>query len=105
MSYGGGFRAWPAPATPAKLRIPSLSRERQPALHARMEAVLADESPSTAELTSIAHAVRGTGALAATRELAEEHVRLALDALSVLPAGTARESLETVALASLERQS
>lgn len=79
--------------------------ERQSALHARMEAVLSDENPSTAELTSIAHAVRGTGALAATRELAEEHVRLALDALSVLPAGNARESLETVALASLERQS
>lgn len=79
--------------------------EREAALHARMEAVLADESPSNAELTSIAHAVRGTGALAATRELAEQHVALALDALAALPAGVARDSLETVALASLERQS
>jgi octaprenyl-diphosphate synthase len=92
--------------------------EREPALHARIEAVLpemkhddcmsareVDESPNTAELTAIANAVRATGALAATRELAEQHVQLALDALADLPAGTARESLETVALASLERQS
>jgi octaprenyl-diphosphate synthase len=79
--------------------------EREPALHARIEAVLADEAPNHAELTAIANAVRATGALAATRELAEQHVQLALDALADLPAGTARESLETVALASLERQS
>jgi octaprenyl-diphosphate synthase len=79
--------------------------ERDPALHARIEAVLANESPTTIELTAIANAVRATGALDATRELAEQHVQLALDALAYLPAGTARESLETVALASLERQS
>ncbi|HSD87523.1 MAG TPA: polyprenyl synthetase family protein [Kofleriaceae bacterium] len=79
--------------------------EREPDLRARIEAVLADPSPSTVELTSIANAVRAGGALAATRELAEHHVRHALDALAALPAGTARESLETVALASLERQS
>ena len=64
-----------------------------------------DETPSTAELASIAAGVRATGALTATRELAEQHVQLALDSLAALPAGTARESLETVALASLERQS
>jgi octaprenyl-diphosphate synthase len=79
--------------------------ERDPALHARIEAVLASQSPDTFELTAIANAVRATGALVATRELAEQHVQLALDALADLPAGTARESLETVALASLERQS
>jgi geranylgeranyl pyrophosphate synthase len=70
-----------------------------------MEALLADVTPSRAELGAIAAGVRATGALAATRELAEQHVQLALDALTELPTGIARESLETVALASLERQS
>lgn len=79
--------------------------ERDPSLRPRMQALLADESPSAVEIAAIATAVRATGALAATRELAEQHVQLALDALAALPAGTARESLETVALASLERQS
>jgi octaprenyl-diphosphate synthase len=79
--------------------------EREPSLHARIEAVLADEAPQAAELAAIAAAVRATGALAATRELAEQHVRHALEALVQLPAGAARDSLETVALASLERQS
>jgi len=79
--------------------------EREPALQRRMEALMADATPSRVELGAIASGVRATGALAATRELAEQHVQLALDALASLPAGTARESLETVALASLERQS
>lgn len=79
--------------------------EREPSLRARIEAVLADEEPRAAELMAIATAVRATGALTATRELAEDHVRQALEALVALPAGTARESLETVALASLERTS
>jgi octaprenyl-diphosphate synthase len=79
--------------------------EREPSLEPRMQALLADASPSKAELGAIAGAVRSTGALTATRELAEQHVQLALDALSALPASTARESLETVALASLGRQS
>jgi len=79
--------------------------ERDPSLRPRMQALLADVSPSAVEIAAIAAAVRATGALGATRELAEQHVQLALDALAALPAGTARESLETVALASLERQS
>jgi octaprenyl-diphosphate synthase len=70
--------------------------EREPALRPRLEAVLADEEPNGAELAAIAAAVRATGALQATRELAEQHVGRALDTLSHLPAGTARESLETV---------
>ena len=78
--------------------------DREPTLRARIEAMLAGE-PSAAELAAIGAAVRGTGALAATRELAEEHVRLALDALAQLPAGAAHDALETVALASLERTS
>jgi geranylgeranyl pyrophosphate synthase len=49
--------------------------------------------------------VRATGALAATRALAEEHVEKALAVLDELPAGGARDALVTVALASLERQS
>lgn len=79
--------------------------ERDPSLQPRMQALLGDEAPSRAELGAIAAGVRATGALTATRELAEQHVQLALEALQVLPAGTARESLETVALASLERTS
>ncbi len=92
--------------------------ERDPSLQPRMQALLpkvehdgftsareVNEAPSRAELGAIASAVRATGALAATRELAEQHVQLALEALQALPAGTARESLETVALASLERTS
>lgn len=79
--------------------------EREPALRTRLEAVLAHDAPNSTELAAIAAAVRATGALAATRELAELHVRHALDTLAALPAGTARESLETVALASLERTS
>jgi len=79
--------------------------EREPSLRPRLEAVIGEEAPSQIELASIGAAVRATGALEATRELAEQHVRHALDTLAALPACTARESLETVALASLERTS
>jgi octaprenyl-diphosphate synthase len=79
--------------------------EREPSLRARLEAVMVEEVPSSAELAAIATAVRATGALEATRELAEQHVNHALATLAQLPACTARESLETVALASLERTS
>jgi octaprenyl-diphosphate synthase len=79
--------------------------EREPSLRARLEAVMSEDVPARAELTAIATAVRTTGALEATRELAEQHVRQALDTLAGLPACTAREALETVALASLERTS
>ncbi len=75
--------------------------EREPTLRTKIEAALAGEH----ELAAIAIAVRATGALAATRALAEEHARRALAALAPLPAGPAREALETVALASLERTS
>jgi octaprenyl-diphosphate synthase len=79
--------------------------EREPTLRARLSALLEDDSPDRAELVAIASAVRATGALAATRALAEEHAHRAIDALTPLPAGPARDSLETVALASLERTS
>jgi octaprenyl-diphosphate synthase len=76
--------------------------EREPELRGRIEAALAGEPH---ELATIATAVRSTGALAATRRFAEEHARDALASLAVLPAGAARDALETVALASLERTS
>jgi octaprenyl-diphosphate synthase len=79
--------------------------EREPSLRGRLEALVGDEVPNPVELAAIGQAVRATGALEATRELAEQHVRHALDTLAALPAGPARESLETVALASLERTS
>ena len=75
--------------------------ERDPTLAARIEAALAGES----ELDAIASAVRATGALTATRMLAEDHASRALEALALLPAGAARDALETVVLASLERTS
>lgn len=75
--------------------------ERAPELRDRIAAALAGDGG----LAELAAAVRATGALAATRGLAEEHARRALDALDRLPAGAARDALETVALASLERTS
>ena len=79
--------------------------ERDRSLRPRLQALLASENPSSTELAAIATAVRETGALLATRSLAEEHVDHALAVLEELPAGPAREALVTVALASLERAS
>jgi octaprenyl-diphosphate synthase len=79
--------------------------ERDPALHGRLVALLAEPEPRRDELLAIAAAVRATGALAASRELAEEHVERALAVLEELPAGAPRDALVTVALASLERTS
>jgi len=79
--------------------------EREPALHDRLEGLLALEHPPREQLAGIAHAIRATGALVATRELAEDHVDRALGILDELPAGAARDALVTVALASLERVS
>jgi octaprenyl-diphosphate synthase len=78
--------------------------ERDPGLGARIEALLASGATG-AELAAIAGRVKATGALTATRRLAEEHVGRALDVLATLPAGPPRDALETVALASLERTS
>lgn len=82
-----------------------IALEREPSLRGRMEALLARDVVATDELGAIATAVRNTGALTATRTLAEEHVQRALDVLEELPAVPARDALVTVALASLERQS
>ncbi|HEU4728908.1 MAG TPA: polyprenyl synthetase family protein [Kofleriaceae bacterium] len=79
--------------------------EREAALRPRLEALLAEPEPRTAELSAIAATVRATGALTATRALAEEHVERALAVLDELPAGPPRDALVTVALASLERTS
>jgi octaprenyl-diphosphate synthase len=82
-----------------------IALERDPALHGRLVALLAEPEPRRDELLAIAAAVRATGALAATRELAEQHVERALEVLEELPAGAPRDALVTVALASLERTS
>jgi octaprenyl-diphosphate synthase len=79
--------------------------EREPALSGELEQLLAQEQPPPDQLAAIAARIRGTGALAATRALAEDHVRRALGVLDELPAGPARDALATVALASLERTS
>jgi octaprenyl-diphosphate synthase len=79
--------------------------EREASLHGRLVALLAEPEPRRDELSAIAATVRATGALAATRALAEEHVERALAVLEELPAGPPRDALVTVALASLERTS
>src|SRR5678815_5325268 len=79
--------------------------EREACLQPRLVALLAEPEPRRDELAAIAATVRATGALAATRSLAEDHVERALAVLDELPAGPARDALETVALASLERTS
>lgn len=79
--------------------------ERDPALRPRLEELMATESVASDTLADVANQVRASGALAATRALAEEHVQRALAVLDELPAGPAREALVTVALASLERTS
>ena len=75
--------------------------ERDASLHARIEAALAGDG----DFEAVAAMVRATGALSATRTLAEDHAGRALDALSTLPTGGTRDALETVVLASLERKS
>lgn len=76
--------------------------ERDASLRQRIEAALSSEA---SDFEAIAGAVRATGALAATRAVAEQHAHRALDALTALPSGAARDALETVVLASLERKS
>ncbi len=89
-----------------KLTFPLVvALERRPALQPEIEALLADPAPARSALVELATAVRATGALVATRALAEERVRCALDELDALPQGSAREALVTVALASLQRAS
>ena len=82
-----------------------IALEREPALAGQLEELLAEEHPQREPLMAVAARIRATGALAATRALAEEHVRRALGVLEELPAGPARDALVTVALASLERTS
>ncbi len=79
--------------------------EREAGLRERLEGLLAQGEVAADELGAIANTVRASGALVATRALAEEHVQRALIVLEELPAGSARDALVTVALASLERQS
>jgi octaprenyl-diphosphate synthase len=75
--------------------------ERVPALKAQIEDALA----TNGDFEAIATAIRETGALTATRKLAEDHANRALEALTTFPEGPARDALETVVLASLERKS
>jgi len=79
--------------------------EREATLQPRLVALLDEPEPRRDELAAIAATVRATGALTATRALAEDHVERALAVLDELPAGPARDALVTVALASLERTS
>jgi octaprenyl-diphosphate synthase len=79
--------------------------EREPALRGQLEALLAADVPLHDDLVAVGTIVRASGALVATRALAEEHVQRALAVLDELPSGPPRDALVTVALASLERMS
>jgi len=89
-----------------KLTFPLVvALEREPTLRTEIEALLGEDEPPREALLKLANAVRATGALTATRALAEDRVKKALAELEELPAGSARDALVTVALASLERAS
>lgn len=116
LDYGGGAdhigKDPLADLREGKVTFPLVvALEREPALHGELEGLLAAERAGEPagvprdRLAAIAARIRGTGALAATRALAEDHVRRALGVLEELPAGPARDALVTVALASLERTS
>jgi octaprenyl-diphosphate synthase len=107
FATGGGTGKDPlADLREGKITFPMVvALERDPALRGHLEALLAREPCDADDLAAAASAIRATGALAATRRLAEDHVQRALVTLDELPAGPARDALETVALASLERQS
>jgi octaprenyl-diphosphate synthase len=104
--HGGTGKDALADLREGKVTFPMVvALERDPALRGRLEAMIAEEVVRADELSAVAAAIRATGALVATRQLAEDHVRRAVTTLEALPAGAARDALETVALASLERQS
>jgi octaprenyl-diphosphate synthase len=92
-----------------KLTYPLLvAIEREPSL-APLVAELCAEAASTGQVSrercvEISAAMRRTGALDATRRLAEERVAAAIAALAPLPAGPARDALITVAEATLLRE-
>jgi octaprenyl-diphosphate synthase len=92
-----------------KLTYPLLvAIEREPAL-AAIVAELAGEAHAGGALSrdraaELVNGLRRTGALDATRRLAEERVAAAIAALSPLPAGPARDALVTVAEATLLRE-
>jgi octaprenyl-diphosphate synthase len=92
-----------------KLTYPLLiAIEREPAL-AAIVAELAGEATTGGALSrdraaELVAGLRRTGALDATRRLAEERVAAAIAALSSLPAGPARDALVTVAEATLLRE-
>ena len=81
-----------------------LALEQEPALRERLDQALRDGDPPDAQLRSeITQALHRSGALAESRLFAERFVADALEALVSLPAGAARDALETVAQAAITR--
>jgi octaprenyl-diphosphate synthase len=107
LDFAGGTGKDPlADLREGKVTFPLVvALEREPALRGQLEALLAADVPRHDDLVAIGTIVRASGALLATRALAEEHVQRALAVLDELPSGPPRDALVTVALASLERMS
>jgi octaprenyl-diphosphate synthase len=81
-----------------------LALEKEPALRERLDQALRDGDPPDAQLRSeITLALHRSGALEESRRFAERFVAEALEALATLPAGPARDALETVAQAAITR--
>ena len=86
-----------------KLTYPLIvALEREPGLRALLEAVLAGDGVVEAGARVVA-VLRATGAIDAGRALAEERAHQAAACLGVLPAGRARQDLETIAEATVRR--
>jgi octaprenyl-diphosphate synthase len=78
--------------------------EKEPALEPTVAAVAADEGALTPEVARrIVEALIASGGIDACRALAEEHAARAAAALAPIPRGQARDALEAVAEASVNR--
>ena len=87
-----------------KLTYPLIvALERQPSLAKVLTEVLAAGEADAAAGAEVVAVLRATGAIEAARTLAEDSAREAVGCLGVLPAGRARGDLETIAVATVNR--
>lgn len=88
-----------------KLTWPTLvAAERDPSILASLRALASEHKPGAAELRGLLDRIRATGALEATRDFADEQARTAREALTMLPAGLARDTFDAVITAAVRRR-